>query len=147
MQAIEELLAKKFGNVDRVRHATFGELLEIDGIGDVMANEIVSFFADIHNNEIIDELLNQITVVDSDITQNTNGPLTGKKIVLTGTLANYTRDEMREILEGLGARVQSSVSPKTDIVLAGADAGSKLQRATELNIPIWSENDVEKLLK
>ena len=142
-----KLLAKKFGNVDRVRHATFGELLEIDGIGDVMANEIVSFFADIHNNEIIDELLNQITVVDSDITQNTNGPLTGKKIVLTGTLANYTRDEMREILEGLGARVQSSVSPKTDIVLAGADAGSKLQRATELNIPIWSENDVEKLLK
>ena len=142
-----KLLAKKFGNVDWVRHATFGELLEIDGIGDVMANEIVSFFADIHNNEIIDELLNQITVVDSDITQNTNGPLTGKKIVLTGTLANYTRDEMREILEGLGARVQSSVSPKTDIVLAGADAGSKLQRATELNIPIWSENDVEKLLK
>ena len=73
--------------------------------------------------------------------------MAGKKIVLTGTLANYTRDEMREILEGLGARVQSSVSPKTDIVLAGADAGSKLQRATELNIPIWSENDVEKLLK
>ncbi|MBP5794962.1 MAG: NAD-dependent DNA ligase LigA, partial [Alphaproteobacteria bacterium] len=142
-----KLLAKKFGNADRVRHATFGELLEIDGIGDVMANEIVSFFADIHNNEIIDELLQQITVVDSDITQNTNGPLAGKKIVLTGTLANYTRDEMREILEGLGARVQSSVSPKTDIVLAGADAGSKLQRATELNIPIWSENDVEKLLK
>ncbi len=142
-----KLLAKKFGNVDRVRHATFGELLEIDGIGDVMANEIVSFFADIHNNQIIDELLGQITVVDSDITQNTNGPLAGKKIVLTGTLANYTRDEMREILEGLGARVQSSVSPKTDIVLAGADAGSKLQRATELNIPIWSENDVEKLLK
>lgn len=142
-----KLLAKKFGNVDRVRHATFGELLEIDGIGDVMANEIVSFFADIHNNQIIDELLGQITVVDSDITQNTNGPLAGRKIVLTGTLANYTRDEMREILEGLGARVQSSVSPKTDIVLAGADAGSKLQRATELNIPIWSENDVEKLLK
>ena len=70
-----------------------------------------------------------------------------QSLILTGTLANYTRDEMREILEGLGARVQSSVSPKTDIVLAGADAGSKLQRATELNIPIWSENDVEKLLK
>lgn len=142
-----KLLAKKFGNVDRVRHATFGELLEIDGIGDVMANEIISFFADIHNNQIIDELLGQITVVDAATNANTNGPLAGKKIVLTGTLANYTRDEMREILEGLGARVQSSVSPKTDIVLAGADAGSKLQRATELNIPIWSENDVEKLLK
>lgn len=140
-----KLLAKTFGNMDRVRHATYGELLVIDGIGDTMANEIVSFFADEHNNRVIDELLNQITVVDAKTNTNTNGPLMGKKIVLTGTLANYTRDEMRELLESMGARVQSSVSPKTDIVLAGADAGSKLQKATELNIPIWSESDIEKL--
>lgn len=142
-----KLLAKTFGNMDRVRHATYGELLVIDGIGDTMANEIVSFFADEHNNRVIDELLNQITVIDAKTNTNPNGPLMGKKIVLTGTLANYTRDEMRELLESMGARVQSSVSPKTDIVLAGADAGSKLQRATELNIPIWSESDIEKLKK
>ncbi len=142
-----KLLAKTFGNMDRVRHATYGELLVVDGIGDTMANEIVSFFADEHNNRVIDELLNQITVIDAKTNTNTDGPLMGKKIVLTGTLANYTRDEMRELLESMGARVQSSVSPKTDIVLAGADAGSKLQRATELNIPIWSESDIEKLKK
>ena len=112
-----------------------------------MANEIVSFFADEHNNRVIDELLNQITIIDAKTNATPNGPLMGKKIVLTGTLANYTRDEMRELLESMGARVQSSVSPKTDIVLAGADAGSKLQRATELNIPIWSESDIEKLKK
>ena len=131
--------------MERVRRATFGELLDIDGIGDTMANEIISFFADAHNNEIIDELLQQITVVDAATNASTDGPLKGKKIVLTGTLANYTRDEMRELLESMGARVQSSISPKTDIVLAGVDAGSKLQRATELNIPIWSESDIEKL--
>lgn len=140
-----KLLAKTFGNMDRVRHATYGELLVVDGIGDTMANEIISFFADEHNNRVIDELLNQITIIDAKTNTNPNGPLMGKKIVLTGTLANYTRDEMRELLESMGARVQSSVSPKTDIVLAGADAGSKLQRATELNIPIWSESDIEKL--
>lgn len=140
-----KLLAKTFGNMDRVRHATFGELLGIDGIGDIMANEIVSFFADAHNNQIIDELLQQVRVIDAATNVKTDGPLSGKKIVLTGTLANYTRDEMREILESMGARVQSSVSPKTDIVLAGADAGSKLQRATELGITIWSESDIERL--
>lgn len=141
-----KLIAKKFGNLDRTRHATYAEFKNIDGIGDIMANEIVSFFADEHNNKVIDDLLEQITVADAiTATEATSGPLAGKKIVLTGTLANYTRDEMRELLESMGARVQSSVSPKTDIVLAGSDAGSKLQRATELNIPIWSEQDIEKL--
>lgn len=141
-----KLIAKKFGNLDRTRHATYAEFKNIDGIGDIMANEIVTFFADEHNNKVIDDLLEQITVADAiTATEATSGPLAGKKIVLTGTLANYTRDEMRELLESMGARVQSSVSPKTDIVLAGSDAGSKLQRATELNIPIWSEQDIEKL--
>jgi DNA ligase (NAD+) len=90
--------------------------------------------------------LTQVKIQDAKITTSDNGPLAGKKIVLTGTLSKYTRDDAREILESLGARVQSSVSPKTDIVLAGADAGSKLQRATELGITIWSESDLEKLL-
>lgn len=142
-----KLLAKKFGNLDTVRHAKLNELKNIDGVGDVMANEIQSFFADEHNQKILDDLLQHITVVDAVKSDETSGPLAGKKIVLTGTLANYTRDEMREILENLGARVQSSVSPKTDIVLAGADAGSKLQKATELGITIWSESDIEKYIK
>lgn len=142
-----KMLAKKFGNFDAVRHATYAELKNIDGVGDVMANEIVSFFADTHNNQIIDDLLRYVNVMDANIVDASTGALAGKKIVLTGTLANYTRDEMREILEGLGARVQSSVSPKTDIVLAGTDAGSKLQKATELGITIWSESDIEKIIK
>ena len=142
-----KLLAKKFGNLDRIRHATYGELKNIDGIGDIMANEIVSFFTDEHSQEVLDDLLKHITVLDTEIQGNETGPLAGKKIVLTGTLTNYTRDEMREILESLGARVVSSVSPKTDVVLAGADAGSKLQKAQDLNIPIWTEADIQKYIK
>ena len=112
-----------------------------------MADEIVSFFADTHNNAVLDELLNQIHISESEPTQHTSdGPLAGKKVVLTGTLANYTRDAAREILERMGARVQGSVSTKTDIVLAGADAGSKLAKARSLGITIWGEDDFEKLL-
>lgn len=141
-----KLLAKKFGNLERVMNASYNELKDVDGIGDVMANEIVSFFSDEHNQKILDDLLQHITVVDAVKSDEASGPLAGKKIVLTGTLTNYTRDEMRDILEGLGARVQSSVSPKTDIVLAGTDAGSKLQKAIDLGIEVWSESDIEELL-
>ena len=72
--------------------------------------------------------------------------ISGKKIVLTGTLAKYSRDNAREILERMGAIVAGSVSPKTDIVLAGADAGSKLKRANELGITVWSEEDFERAM-
>ena len=77
----------------------------------------------------------------------TDTPVSNKKIVLTGTLSNYTRDEAKEILERMGAIVSGSVSAKTDIVLAGADAGNKLQKATELGIMIWGENDFEKMIQ
>ena len=142
-----KILARAFGNLDALRNAPVWKLKQIDGIGDVMADEIVSFFADTHNNAVLDELLNQIHISESEPTQQTSdGPLAGKKVVLTGTLANYTRDAAREILERMGARVQGSVSAKTDIVLAGADAGSKLAKARSLGITIWNEDDFEKLL-
>jgi DNA ligase (NAD+) len=140
-------LAKKFGTLSAIRTATYAELIGTDGIGEIMANEIISFFTDEHNKRVIDDLLNEITVVDAKKTNAQSiGPLAGKKIVLTGTLSKYTRDAAREILENLGATVTSSVSPKTDIVLAGADAGGKLQKATELGIKIWSESDLEKYI-
>lgn len=141
-----KLLAKKFGNLNAVRNATYAELKNIDGVGDIMANEIQSFFCDEHNKKILDELVAVVNVIDSLVVAENTGALAGKKIVLTGTLMNYTRDAAREVLESLGATVTSSVSPKTDIVLAGADAGSKLQRATELGITIWGETDLEQVL-
>ncbi len=143
-----KILARAFGNLDSVRSAPSWKLKQIDGIGEVMADEIVSFFTDEHNNNVLDALLMQVRVKSAvPIVEVADSPIAGKKIVLTGTLANYTRDEAKEILERMGAKVQGSVSAKTDIVLAGADAGSKLTKANELGIQIWSEQDFEKLIK
>ena len=142
-----KILARAFGSLDAVRHAPVWKLKTIDGIGDVMADEIASFFADEHNAAALDRLLQHVNVRDADVVAApTDGPLAGKRVVLTGTLANYTRDAAREILERMGAKVSSSVSAKTDIVLAGADAGSKLARAQELGITIWGEEDFENLI-
>ena len=136
-----KILARSFGTLDAIRNAPAWKLKQTNGIGDVMADEIVSFFADAHNVRVLDELLPQVKIRESEPAVPQSGPLAGKKVVLTGTLANYTRDAAREILERMGARVQSSVSAKTDIVLAGADAGSKLTRANELGVTVWSESD------
>ena len=143
-----KILARAFGSLDAVRDAPAWKLKNIDGIGDVMADEIVSFFADEHNAGALDRLLHQVHVRDADINAPvTDGPLAGKRVVLTGTLSKYTRDAAREILERMGAKVAGSVSAKTDIVLAGADAGSKLQKAQELGITIWGEDDFEKAIE
>lgn len=147
-EVTSKILSRAFGNLDAIRSAPAWKLKQVDGIGDVMADEIVSFFADAHNARALDELLTQVRVRESVVdVAPVDSPIAGKKIVLTGTLTNYTRDAAREILERMGARVQGSVSAKTDIVLAGADAGSKLTRATELGITIWGEDDLEKLIK
>ena len=146
-QVTAKILARTFGTLDAVRNAPLWKLKSVDGIGDVMADEIVSFFADENNVNVLNKLLEQINVRDAVIgTQKSDGPLSGKKVVLTGTLGNYTRDAAKEILERMGATVTGSVSSKTDIVLAGAEAGSKLARALELGITVWGESDFEKLI-
>ena len=140
-----KLLAKHFGDLDALRAADINTLMKIDGIGEIMAREIYSFFHNERNITVISEILKHIAIKNEQ--KNTiQSAVSDKKIVLTGTLANYSRDAAREILERMGARVQSSVSAKTDIVLAGADAGSKLARANELGITIWGEEDFERAI-
>lgn len=140
-------LARAFGSLDAVRNAPAWKLKTIDGIGDVMADEIVSFFADEHNAAALDKLLEQIYVRNAETTAPVaDGPLAGKKVVLTGTLSKYTRDAARDILERMGATVTGSVSAKTDIVLAGADAGSKLTKAEQLGIAVWDENTFDQAI-
>ncbi|MCR4918116.1 MAG: NAD-dependent DNA ligase LigA [Alphaproteobacteria bacterium] len=140
-----KLLANHFTSLDAVRNAKMYELLAVDGIGETMANEIISFFQNERNATALDMLLKYVSI-KNPVAVVSNSVLTGKKIVLTGTLSKYTRESATEILEKLGARVQSSVSAKTDIVLAGADAGSKLTRANELGITVWGEDDFEKAI-
>ena len=147
-QVTAKILAKSFGTLDAVRNAKEWQLKNVDGIGDIMAQQIVSFFADEHNINALNRLLEQVAVRDAAvITIKTDGPLAGKKVVLTGTLMNYTRDAAKEILERMGATVSGSVSSKTDIVLAGADAGSKLTKAQELGITIWNEQDFQNAIQ
>ena len=147
-QVTAKILAKSFGTLEAVRNAKEWQLKNVDGIGDIMAQQIVSFFADEHNINALNRLLEQVAVRDAAvITIKTDGPLAGKKVVLTGTLMNYTRDAAKEILERMGATVSGSVSSKTDIVLAGADAGSKLTKAQELGITIWNEQDFQNAIQ
>jgi len=142
-----KILAREFKSLDALRNASVERLVEIDGIGDVMANEIVSFFADAHAMAALDNLLIHINIKNPDTIIVENSILNGKRVVLTGTLEKYTRDEAKEILERMGAKPQSSVSPKTDIVIAGANAGSKLADAQKYGITIWDESDFENAVK
>lgn len=141
-----KLLAKHFENLDTIRTANIEDLIAIDGIGDTMAHEIYSFFRNERNIAVINEILKYVTIKSHE-NKTIKSDVSGKKIVLTGTLTNYSRDNAREILERMGAIVQSSVSAKTDIVLAGTDAGSKLTRAQELGITIWDESEFERAIK
>lgn len=138
-----KILAHKFGSLENLRDAKSWQLLQIDGIGDVMANEIVSFFKDEHSARALDNLLQYINVKNPIKVVVKDNVLKDKRVVLTGTLTKYTRDEAKEILENLGAKVQGSVSLKTDIVIAGEAAGSKLTDAQKLGITIWNEQDFD----
>ena len=141
-----KILARKFGSLENLRDAKSWQLLQIDGIGDVMANEIISFFKDEHSAHALDDLLKHITIKNPIKISVVNSVLKDKRVVLTGTLTKHTRDEAKEILENLGAKVQGSVSSKTDIVIAGAAAGSKLTDAQNLGITIWSEQDFDNAI-
>ena len=142
-----KILAREFKSLFALRGATKERLIEIDGIGEVMAHEIVSFFNDEHAMSALDNLLQYINIKNPENTVIENSALNGKRVVLTGTLTKYTRDEAKAILERMGAKPQGSVSSKTDIVIAGTAAGSKLTDAQKLGITIWNENDFENAIK
>lgn len=142
-----KILAREFGSLDALRDASHERLIQIDGIGDVMAHEIVSFFHDEHSMSALENLLKHINIKNPEIKVIENNVLNGKRVVLTGTLSKYSRDEAKAVLEQHGARVSGSVSAKTDIVIAGASAGSKLSDAQKFGITIWDENDFENAIK
>ncbi|MCL2537889.1 MAG: NAD-dependent DNA ligase LigA [Alphaproteobacteria bacterium] len=144
--ATAKTLANEFGSIEKLRAATTEQLMAISGIGDIMANEIVKYFSDVHTKKALDELLKHLTVVNPK-TEIKNSKFDGKKIVLTGTLSKYSREAATEILESMGAKVAGSVSAKTDIVIAGADAGSKLADAHRLGVTVWDESEFEKNIK
>lgn len=119
----------------------YQDLLSLDGIGQSTAAELIYFFQEPHNIDIIDRLVNQIHVEDFHSVASDNMPLAGKTIVFTGTLQAMSRAEAKATAERLGAKVAGSVSRKTDFVVIGVDAGSKAKTATDLGVKILSEDE------
>lgn len=143
--ATARLIAKNYGSFgifmqDMVNGET-QKLLEIDGIGESMANDIVEFFKEEHNKNTVRLLLEKVKVEDFIDTTDYNTPLAGKTVVFTGTLEKMTRAEAKAKALSNGAKVAGSVSKNTDYVIEGADAGSKAKKARELEIPILTEDE------
>ncbi|MDR0803725.1 MAG: NAD-dependent DNA ligase LigA [Rickettsiales bacterium] len=142
--ATAKILAREFINLDALRAADSARLQKLDGIGEVIASEIVSFFADERNKQAIDDLLSEIEIINHK-SEIINQTVSGKKIVITGTLSR-PREEIKEILESMGAKVQTSVSVKTDILIAGENGGSKLANAEKFSVEIWNEEKLQEAI-
>ena len=143
------LLARRFETIDNIAKAKEVDLQVISGIGDVVAREIVSWFTLVENKELIQRLKKLISIENVELISSLNLdnlPLAGKTFVLTGTMENMSRDEAKEKIRALGGDVSSSVSKKTSYVVAGAEAGSKLDKAQELGVDVLSEQEFLELL-
>ena len=139
------LLASSFGSLENLLKADEAALQAIDGIGPVMAEYIVHFFADDENRDVIQSLRDVgVHWPDVVVEQRDDLLLAGKTVVLTGTLPTLSRDEAKAKLEALGAKVTGSVSKKTDYVLAGEAAGSKLTKAEALGVAVIDEAQLQE---
>ncbi len=151
-EATAKDLARHFGRLEPLLAADEAQLMRVPEVGPVVAASIRNFCAEAHNLDVIEQLLaagvhwpdaQPVTVVDSALL----GKLAGKSFVLTGTLPSLTREAAKEMIEALGGRVAGSVSKKTDFVVAGADAGSKLERARQLGVAVIDEAQLLEILE
>ena len=141
-----EFLAEHFGSLDSIMNASEEELEQVNEVGPRIAQSIAEFFQEPRNRDLVEQLRNAgLTLKGKRKERGTK--LAGQTFVLTGTLAHYSRDEAKKMIEDAGGRVASSVSKKTDFVIAGADAGSKLDKARELGVKIVDEKGMKALLE
>ena len=145
-QKAAKLLSERFGTMSEVMNASFDEIMTIDGFGKIMAESVVGYFAMPQTRELIDRLMAAGLNMKS-LKEVKDMRFAGKTFVLTGTLPTYSRKEAAEIIESFGGKTASSVSKKTDYVLAGEEAGSKLTKAQSLGITILSEDDLNDMIK
>jgi DNA ligase (NAD+) len=143
-----ELLAGKFGTLDALRAATSDEIESVAGFGAVMAQSVAGFFSDPDNARAVDDLLT-VGVAPQPVAPPASPaglPLEGLTVVITGTLPIRSRDDAERLIKRYGGKVSGSVSKKTSLLLAGADAGSKLDKARTLGVRIIDEPELEHLL-
>ena len=156
-----KLLARHYGSIENFREVmlaaakgakaeeneteAYQDLNNIGGIGEIVADAVVEFFAEPRNVKALGELLREIEVKPAEQPRKSS-PVSDKTVVFTGSLTKFTRDEAKAVAERLGAKVAGSVSKKTDYVVAGEDAGSKLAKARELGVAVLTEDDWLKLI-
>jgi len=140
-----QFLAEHFGSMDALMEATEEELQQVNEVGPRIAQSILEFFAEAKNRDLVRKL-RDADLKFSGKKKERGTKLAGKTFVLTGTLERYSRDQAKKMLEDAGGRVSGSVSKKTDYVVAGSDAGSKLEKAKELGIPVIGEKEMDELL-
>jgi len=147
-EATAKTLARHFGMLDGLMHASETELTEVSDVGPIMAGHIAAFFAESRNRDAIAALKKAgVHWKESAPQRRAEGPLAGQTVVLTGSLSSLTRDEAKDKLEALGAKVAGSVSKKTSFVVAGEAAGSKLEKAEALGVEVWDEAKLLGFLK
>jgi DNA ligase (NAD+) len=138
------ILATTFGSLEKLMVATVDDLTAVDGVGPVVAESIEDFFKQDENRTAVDDIVAGGVRILGE-TPRKQGGLEGKVFVLTGTLETLTRSQAKKIIETAGGKVTGSVSRNTDYLVAGASPGSKLQRATELGVPIIDEETLMRL--
>lgn len=146
-----KILAEHFGDLETLSKSDYESIIALDTIGDIIADSVVTYFS----NEEVHELMNELKQAGVNFEykglrnaqlQEVESPFKEKTVVLTGKLTRFTREEAKETIENLGGKVTGSVSKKTDIVVAGEDAGSKLTKAQELGIEVWTEDQMAEAL-
>jgi DNA ligase (NAD+) len=146
-EATAKDLARHFGNLDALMAADLDRLQQVPDVGPVVAASVARFFAEPHNIEVIEQLRAAgVNWPEGEALATVSSPIAGKTFVLTGTLPTLTRDEAKDMIEGLGGKVVGSVSKKTDYVVAGAEAGSKLDKAQALGVTILDETQFRELI-
>lgn len=138
-------LARTFHTYEGIKNATYDELIAINDIGDVVANDLIDFFANENYMRVVQELFDAGIVPQEDEGIRQGGLFEGKTFVLTGTLTKFTRKQAQELIESLGGKTSSSVSKKTDYVVAGESAGSKLEKAQALGVTVVSEDEFSRM--
>ncbi len=140
-------LARHFGSIDEIIQASHEELIEVDEVGDKIANSIIEFFSDLENIAVIDRLRAHGIQLNGEKKEKAIGVFTGKVLVVSGVFSAFSRDELKELIEQHGGKNASSISSKTDFLLAGENMGpSKLKKAVDLGVAIINEDDFVKLL-
>jgi DNA ligase (NAD+) len=147
-EATAKELARHFGKLDAIMDASEEQLLEVNDVGPIVATSLRTFFDQSHNREVVEQLRAcGVHWPEAEPAARAPQPLSGKTFVITGTLPTLSRDEAKDKVEAAGGKVAGAVSKKTDYVVAGTEAGSKLTKAQELGIAVIDETGLLRLLE